>query len=170
MELNINEIYNNNLNAHRITSMAYKNRGSLVLHTPQIQPKKKVTYNDILTSLNMKVVDGKLQIVRNTFVENIKSNLHDESVSYQPIFQQQQQLQQQQLQQEQLQQEELQQEELQQEELQQEELQQSQIHQQPQQNQQQILEQYKQIQRINYIKLLQRQQHINNIKSKKLKF
>ena len=160
MELNINEIYNNNLNAHRITSMAYKNRGSLVLHTPQIQPKKKVTYNDILTSLNMKVVDGKLQIVRNTFVENIKSNLHDESVSYQPIFQQQQQLQQQQLQQEQLQQEELQQEELQQ----------SQIHQQPQQNQQQTLEQYKQIQRINYIKLLQRQQHINNIKSKKLKF
>ena len=130
--------------------MAYKNRGSLVLHTPEVNPKKKVTYNDILTSLNMKVVDGKLQIVRNTFVENIKSNLHDQSLSsgsYQPIFQEQPQEQIQQPQQQQLQ---------------------SQSQQLHQNNQQ--MEHYKQIQRINYIKLLQRQQHINNIKSKKLKF
>lgn len=40
--------------------------------TPVVQ--RKVTYDDILSSLNMKVVDGKLQIVRNTSVENIKSN------------------------------------------------------------------------------------------------
>lgn len=31
--------------------------------TPQ-QPQKKVTYDDILSSLNMKVVNGKLQIIR----------------------------------------------------------------------------------------------------------
>jgi hypothetical protein len=32
--------------------------------TQQQQPQKKVTYDDILSSLNMKVVNGKLQIIR----------------------------------------------------------------------------------------------------------
>ena len=57
----------------RITSMAYKNRGSLVNNvlTP---PPKKISYDDILSSLNMQVVNGKLQIVRNVNAENIKNN------------------------------------------------------------------------------------------------
>jgi hypothetical protein len=55
----------------RITTMAYKNRGVLNINKPQ---QKQVTYDDILSSLNMKVVDGKLQIVRNTNLENMKSN------------------------------------------------------------------------------------------------
>jgi hypothetical protein len=57
----------------RITSMAYKNRGSLVNNvlTP---PPKKISYDDILSSLNMQVVNGQLQIVRNVVAENIKNN------------------------------------------------------------------------------------------------
>uniref|UniRef100_A0A6C0DAH4 Uncharacterized protein n=1 Tax=viral metagenome TaxID=1070528 RepID=A0A6C0DAH4_9ZZZZ len=57
----------------RITSMAYKNRGSLVNNvlTP---PPKKISYDDILSSLNMQVVNGQLQIVRNVTAENIKNN------------------------------------------------------------------------------------------------
>jgi len=57
----------------RITSMAYKNRGSLVNNvlTP---PPKKISYDDILSSLNMQVVNGQLQIVRNVAAENIKNN------------------------------------------------------------------------------------------------
>lgn len=58
----------------RITTMAHKNRGSLAPPAPQPQPARKVTYDDILTSLNMKVVDGKLQIIRNVNAENVKAN------------------------------------------------------------------------------------------------
>ncbi len=36
----------------------------------QKQPQKKVTYDDILSSLNMKVVNGKLQIIRGDDVEH----------------------------------------------------------------------------------------------------
>jgi hypothetical protein len=57
----------------RITTMAHKNRGSLMQLSNQPQPRK-VTYDDILSSLNMKVINGKLQIVRNIEVENIKTN------------------------------------------------------------------------------------------------
>jgi hypothetical protein len=35
--------------------------------------QKKVTYDDILSSLNMQVVNGRLQIVRNPVQENIKA-------------------------------------------------------------------------------------------------
>ena len=58
----------------RITTMAHKNRGSLAPPAPQPQPARKVTYDDILSSLNMKVVDGKLQIIRNVNAENLKAN------------------------------------------------------------------------------------------------
>ena len=37
--------------------------------------KKQVTYDDILSSLNMTVVDGKLQIVRNNVLEKGKANI-----------------------------------------------------------------------------------------------
>ena len=37
--------------------------------------KKQVTYDDILSSLNMTVVDGKLQIVRNSMLEKGKANI-----------------------------------------------------------------------------------------------
>jgi hypothetical protein len=57
----------------RITSMAYKNRGSLA-NTAAPPPIKTVTYDDILSSLNMKVINGKLHITRNSAVENNKSN------------------------------------------------------------------------------------------------
>jgi len=76
MNLNVTEI--NSLNntsrvpVPRITTMAHKNRGSLV-NTNQ-PTKKTVTYDDILSSLNMQVVNGKLQIVRNQVAENIKAN------------------------------------------------------------------------------------------------
>ena len=47
---------------------------------PNIPPKKKqVTYDDILSSLNMTVVDGKLQIVRNNVLEKGKANINEKS-------------------------------------------------------------------------------------------
>jgi hypothetical protein len=39
--------------------------------------KKQVTYDDILSSLNMTVVDGKLQIVRNNVLEKGKANINE---------------------------------------------------------------------------------------------
>jgi len=57
----------------RITTMAHKNRG-LLMQLPQQPQPRKVTYDDILSSLNMKVINGKLQIVRNINDENIKTN------------------------------------------------------------------------------------------------
>ena len=47
---------------------------------PNTPPKKKqVTYDDILSSLNMTVVDGKLQIVRNSVLEKGKVNINEKS-------------------------------------------------------------------------------------------
>ena len=48
-----------------------------ILKTQPINPskKKQVTYDDILSSLNMTVVDGKLQIVRNLVLEKGKANI-----------------------------------------------------------------------------------------------
>ena len=49
-----------------------------ILKTQPINPskKKQVTYDDILSSLNMTVVDGKLQIVRNNVLEKGKANIN----------------------------------------------------------------------------------------------
>jgi hypothetical protein len=117
----------------RITTMAHKNRGSLAHPLPE-QPKRQVTYDDILSSLNMKVVDGKLQIVRNTVAESIKTNNFDNL--------------------------------------------QQQMEKQQQQSKSMMVpetppitrEQYKQIQVANYLKAVQQQQHIRNVKSTKMKF
>jgi len=50
-----------------------------ILKTQPINPskKKQVTYDDILSSLNMTVVDGKLQIVRNNVLEKGKANINE---------------------------------------------------------------------------------------------
>jgi len=49
---------------------------------PNIPPKKKqVTYDDILSSLNMTVVDGKLQIVRNNVLEKGKVNVVESNIN-----------------------------------------------------------------------------------------
>jgi len=44
---------------------------------PPAPKKKQVTYDDILSSLNMTVVDGKLQIVRNNVLEKGKANINE---------------------------------------------------------------------------------------------
>ena len=46
---------------------------------PPAPKKKQVTYDDILSSLNMTVVDGKLQIVRNNVLEKGKANINEKS-------------------------------------------------------------------------------------------
>lgn len=61
------------MDGQRITTMAYKNRGSL--NVEPVVPQKKVTYDDILSSLNMQVVNGKLQIIRNQVEENRKNGI-----------------------------------------------------------------------------------------------
>jgi len=145
----------------RITTMAHKNRGSLAPPPTPMKNQRKVTYDDILSSLNMKVVNGNLQIVRNINEENMKSN----------NFPQQQQSQQHQLQQQQKKIVQMNQPQTQ--EYPQQYLQQSQNFQ-----QQESLpsipimtkEQYKQMQKENYIKAVQQQQYIRNVKSTKLKF
>jgi hypothetical protein len=149
----------------RITTMAHKNRGSLAPPVPEPQPARKVTYDDILSSLNMKVVDGKLQIVRNVVAENVRSNNF--------IPQQQQQQQQQQRQQTKFVPMQPQQQ-FQQNQSNQSKRFQS-MHQPLQQQEMQpapILtkEQYRQVQIANYMKEVQRIQHIRNAKSTKLKF
>jgi len=151
----------------RITTMAYKNRGSLAPPPPQPQPQpqpaRKVTYDDILSSLNMKVVDGKLQIVRNVVAENVRSN---------NIVQPQQQPQQQRQQtkfvpfqpQQQFQQNKSNQSKRFQsmhQPLQEQEIQSAPIL---------TKEQYRQVQIANYMREVQRIQHIRNAKSTKLKF
>jgi hypothetical protein len=53
-----------------------------ILKTQLTPPKKKqVTYDDILSSLNMTVVDGKLQIVRNNVLEKGKANINEKSTA-----------------------------------------------------------------------------------------
>ena len=125
----------------QITTVAHKNRGSLAL-----PPPRKVTYDDILSSLNMKVIDGKLQIVRNVAIENLKTN----NISPQQNQKQQQQQQMPQHRQHYDQSPQLQ----------------------PPQQQHIPLskEQYKQIAIANYMKQMQQQQRIKHMKSTKMKF
>ena len=54
-----------------------------ILKTQPINPskKKQVTYDDILSSLNMTVVDGKLQIVRNNVLEKGKANVVESNIN-----------------------------------------------------------------------------------------
>lgn len=53
-----------------------------ILKTQLTPPKKKqVTYDDILSSLNMTVVDGKLQIVRNSVLEKGKANVTEANIN-----------------------------------------------------------------------------------------
>jgi len=151
----------------RITTMAHKNRGSLAPPVPEPQPARKVTYDDILSSLNMKVVDGKLQIVRNVVAENVRSNNF--------IPQQQPQQQQQQQQQQQKQQTKFVPMQPQQQFQQNQSKRFQSMHQPLQQQQMQPVpiltkEQYRQVQIANYMKEVQRIQHIRNAKSTKLKF
>ena len=146
----------------RITTMAHKNRGSLAPPVPPPQPARKVTYDDILSSLNMKVVDGKLQIVRNTVAENVRSN------NFNPQQQQYQQQQQQKQQQTKF-------VPMQQQQFSSNQSKRFQSMHQPLQQEMQptpILtkEQYRQVQIANYMKEVQRIQHIRNAKSTKLKF
>jgi glucan-binding YG repeat protein len=151
----------------RITTMAHKNRGSLAHPEPQPQPARKVTYDDILSSLNMKVVDGKLQIVRNVVAENIRSNNFNQI----PPSQQNQHL-------PQIQKKYINTQNQNQHQSQQQHQSQrfQSMHQQQQQQEMQLptpiltKEQYKQLQIANYIKEAQRIQHIRNTKSTKLKF
>ena len=115
------------------------------LQQPVATGPRKITYDDILSSLNMQVVNGKLQIVRNVAAENIKTNQE------QPYQRQQQQQQQQQPYQRQQQQ------------------------QQPYQRQQEdsiplTKEQYKRMVAINYMRRLQQQRHIQQVKSTKLRY
>jgi hypothetical protein len=151
----------------RITTMAYKNCGSLANNvTPP--PARKVTYDDILSSLNMQVVNGKLQITRNVVAENVKTNNFNPASAPQnvaptkKIIQNQHQQQQQGLRQnngfDQMRQ-------------------QQQMFQQQQQQQQQnpsvpimSKEQYKQMVAANYLKALEQQQRIKNMKSTKMMF
>ena len=154
----------------RITTMAYKNRGSLANNIAP-PPPRKVTYDDILSSLNMTVVNGKLQITRNVVAENIKTNnFNPESVPQQTrkIIQPQQQQQQGSRQNNVLDKVRQQQQMFQQ---------QQQMFQQQQQQQQPNVnvpimskEQYKQAVAANYLKALEQQQRIKNMKSTKMMF
>jgi hypothetical protein len=156
----------------RITTMAYKNRGSLANNVAP-PPPRKVTYDDILSSLNMTVVNGKLQITRNAVAESIKTNnFNPDSVPQQTkkIIQPQQQQQRQQ-----------QQQGLRQNNVLDKMRQQQQVFQQQQQMFQQqqqpnvdvpimSKEQYKQVVAANYLKALDQQQRIRNMKSTKMMF
>jgi len=148
----------------RITTMAYKNRGSLATNVAPPAPRK-VTYDDILSSLNMQVVNGKLQISRNVAAENVKTNNFNpasipQNVPTKKIIQHPQQHQQQGLRQnngiEQIWQQQ----------------QQQQMFQQQHMPNVPIMskEQYKQMVAANYLKALEQQQRIKNIKSTKMMF
>jgi hypothetical protein len=159
----------------RITTMAYKNRGSLANNIAPPAPRK-VTYDDILSSLNMTVVNGKLQITRNVVAENIKTNnFNPESVPQQTrkIIQPQQQQQQGSRQNNVLDKVRQQQQMFQQ---QQQMFQQQQQMFQQQQQQPNVnvpimsKEQYKQAVAANYLKALEQQQRIKNMKSTKMMF
>ena len=120
---------------------------------PEPQPARKVTYDDILSSLNMKVVDGKLQIIRNVNAENLKAN------NFNPQQQQQHT------------------KFIPTQSPQSQHFQSNQSKRFQSMHQQEIQsvpiltkEQYRQIQIANYIKEVQRIQHIRNSKSTKLQF
>jgi hypothetical protein len=148
----------------RITTMAYKNRGSLANNVAP-PPPRKVTYDDILSSLNMTVVNGKLQITRNTVAESIKTNnFNPVAVSQQTkIIQPQQQQQRQQ-------------QGSRQNNVLDKMRQQQQMFQQQQQQQPNVdvpimsKEQYKQVVAANYLKALEQQQRVKNMKSTKMMF
>jgi hypothetical protein len=139
---------------------------------------KSVTYDDILSSLNMKVVDGKLQIVRNTTVEKLRANpelinqhmkqnaRQAKSVYQQPVYQPVQQPVYQPVQQPVYQpvQQPVYQQHVQQPV--QQHVQQDEVYLTPAQ----MREQIKRINILNNIKLLQQRQRINSIKSTKLMF
>jgi hypothetical protein len=154
----------------RITTMAYKNRGSLANNvTPP--PARKVTYDDILSSLNMQVVNGKLQITRNVVAENVKTNNFNPAsapqnvVPTKKIIQNQHQQQQQGLRQNNGFDQMRQQQQMFQ--------QKQQMFQQQQQNPSVPImskEQYKQMVAANYLKALEQQQRIKNMKSTKMMF
>lgn len=65
------------------------------------EPRPKISYDDILSSLQMKVVNGKLQITRNDIYEQqtklkdqlqpLKTNLINKVISNPVLYQQQQQ-------------------------------------------------------------------------------
>jgi hypothetical protein len=154
----------------RITTMAYKNRGSLANNVNPPPPARKVTYDDILSSLNMQVVNGKLQITRNVVAESIKTNnFNPDSVSQQTkkIIQPQHQQQQQGLRQNNRFDQMRQQQQMFQQQ------QQMFQHQQQQQNPSVPImskEQYKQMVAANYLKALEQQQRIKNMKSTKMMF
>lgn len=141
----------------RITTMAHKNRGSLAqnITTPAA---RTVTYDDILSSLNMKVVDGKLQIVRNHTAENIRTNNNVAQTANQAINQTKKIIQPQQQQQYR--------------QNQQQPFQNHMFNSVPPQQNVPIMtkEQYKQMVAVNYLKALQEQQRIRNMKSTKLMF
>jgi hypothetical protein len=151
----------------RITTMAYKNRGSLATNVAA-PPPRKVTYDDILSSLNMQVVNGKLQITRNVMAENVKTNNFNPASLPQNIPQQTKKIIQPQ-----------QQQGLGQNKVFEQMRQQQQMFQQFQQQQQQqqipdvpimSKEQYKQAVATNYLKALEQQQRIKNMKSTKMMF
>jgi hypothetical protein len=84
--------------------------------------KKQITYDNILSSLNMKVVNGKLQIVRNDGEEPVKQKktvAFNPQTQIQSIPNRQQQQQMQQMQQQQMQQQQMQQQQMQQQQMQQ---------------------------------------------------
>ena len=84
--------------------------------------KKLITYDNILSSLNMKVVNGKLQIVRNDGEEPVKQKktvAFNPQTQIQSIPNRQQQQQMQQMQQQQMQQQQMQQQQMQQQQMQQ---------------------------------------------------
>jgi hypothetical protein len=145
----------------RITSLAYKNRGTLASNAPPTPQPRKVTYDDILSSLNMTVVDGKLQITRNSAVENIRTN----NFNAQPIASVKNAPRQQLGQQHGQQGERLQHVQR---------AQQAHNAQYAQQQQQEVpvmtKEQYRQMVAINYLKAMQERARIKNMKSTKLQF
>lgn len=68
-----NKFYNSNFNSHSQNKRVFppekllgsgSNNYNPIFIDKQKAEKKKVTYDDILSSLNMKVINGKLQIVR----------------------------------------------------------------------------------------------------------
>jgi hypothetical protein len=153
----------------RITTMAYKNRGYLANNIAP--PPRKVTYDDILSSLNMTVVDGKLQITRNVVAESIKTNnFNPDSLPQQTkkiIQPQQQSLKQNNVLDKMRQQQQMFQQQ------QQMFQQQQQMFQQQQPNVDVPImskEQYKQAVAANYLKALQQQQRIKSMKSTKMMF
>jgi hypothetical protein len=157
--------------------------------------KKLITYDNILSSLNMKVVNGKLQIVRNDGEEPVKQKktvafnpqTQIQSIPNRQQQQQMQQMQQQQMQQQQMQQQQMQQQQMQQQQMQQQQMQQMQQYQMQQQMGPQIIydenggepqaiyipmtkEEYKRRLAIQQLRKIQARIQMEKIKPRKMKF